>query len=379
MAELFNQSDLQELLKPGDGPRVSLFMPTHRSGPDVRQNAIRFKNLLARAEELIEAFTSNVEQDFQKQLDAARKLVDNDPFWQHQDQGLAMFLDGDGLRLHRVPLSLDEHVAVGEEFEVGRVLPVLRLHGVFYVLAVSEQGARVLRGTSVSISEVETDELPGSLDEVAGKDVPDSGTHSERLTKPGRGGDAGPMMRHGYHHERNSEEDLLQYFRAVDAAIGKIIDNPSIPLVFAGVEDKFPAYKEVNTHRGLVGECIAGSPDDRSDEELRDAAWELVAPHLERHEEEIANKLHAAHTENRASCEPAEILEAARMGAVATLLVTHEHAPAHRELVEAAMLDTLRSGGEVIAVSRSVVKGDGLCALYRHPISTVEKAAMSGD
>jgi hypothetical protein len=375
MAELFNQDDLRELLQSGQGPRVSLFMPTHRSGPEVQQNPIRFKNLLGSAVDLLKQRSGHICPQLKENLDAARGLTHDQAFWQHQDQGLAMFLDEKRVRLHRVPLSLDEHVAVGEEFEVGRMLPVLRLHGLFYIVAASEQKVRLLRATSVSVSDVNAPELPSSLEDVAAKDVSGSGTHSERLSKGGQRGGAGPMVRHGYHHERNPEEDLLQYFRKVDEAVCRAIGDPKIPLVFAGVEEEFPAYKEVNSHPGLIGECIPGNPDEVSDEALRDAAWKLAAPEFDRAEEEISNQLSAAHTANRASCEPAEILEAARMGAVGTLLVAREHSPDRAELIEAATLETLRCGGEVVTVSSDVVKGDGLCALYRHPVPQVESMA----
>ncbi|MHB9099226.1 MAG: hypothetical protein ACYC5X_15535 [Syntrophales bacterium] len=47
----FTKEDLQELLTPSGEWRVSLYMPTHRSPVEGRQDLVRFKNLLRETEE----------------------------------------------------------------------------------------------------------------------------------------------------------------------------------------------------------------------------------------------------------------------------------------------------------------------------------------
>ena len=47
----FTKEDLQELLTPSEELRVSLYMPTHRSPVEGRQDLVRFKNLLRETEE----------------------------------------------------------------------------------------------------------------------------------------------------------------------------------------------------------------------------------------------------------------------------------------------------------------------------------------
>ena len=58
-------------------------------------------------------------------------------FWQHQDRGLALFLDGNGLRSFQVPLPLTEQVVAGPRFHLKPLLPLLAADWTFRVLTVT--------------------------------------------------------------------------------------------------------------------------------------------------------------------------------------------------------------------------------------------------
>lgn len=45
-----SQEELKSVMTEGHGPAVSVFLPTHRAGPDSQQDPIRLKNLLKQAE-----------------------------------------------------------------------------------------------------------------------------------------------------------------------------------------------------------------------------------------------------------------------------------------------------------------------------------------
>ena len=45
-----SQEELKSVIAAGQGPAVSIFVPTHRAGPEVQQDPIRLKNLLKQAE-----------------------------------------------------------------------------------------------------------------------------------------------------------------------------------------------------------------------------------------------------------------------------------------------------------------------------------------
>ena len=47
---MLSPEDLKSVVTEGHGPAVSIFLPTHRVGPDIQQDSIRLKNLLKQAE-----------------------------------------------------------------------------------------------------------------------------------------------------------------------------------------------------------------------------------------------------------------------------------------------------------------------------------------
>jgi hypothetical protein len=53
--DVTRRTDLERLALQGAGPCVSLFLPTHRAGPEVQQAPIRLKNLLRQAIEALQA------------------------------------------------------------------------------------------------------------------------------------------------------------------------------------------------------------------------------------------------------------------------------------------------------------------------------------
>ncbi len=46
-----SQDELKNLIEVTQAPCISIYIPTQKAGPEVRQNPIRFKNLMREAEE----------------------------------------------------------------------------------------------------------------------------------------------------------------------------------------------------------------------------------------------------------------------------------------------------------------------------------------
>ena len=45
------QAEIRSMLSESEAPAVSIFVPTHRAGKEIRQNPIRLKNLVKQAED----------------------------------------------------------------------------------------------------------------------------------------------------------------------------------------------------------------------------------------------------------------------------------------------------------------------------------------
>jgi hypothetical protein len=86
---------------------VSIYMPTHRTGTETQQDPLRLRNLLGEAEKRLSARGVST-RAVQEMLELANKLLQDSYFWQHQSDGLAIFLSSHRVRSYRLPLNFEE-------------------------------------------------------------------------------------------------------------------------------------------------------------------------------------------------------------------------------------------------------------------------------
>jgi hypothetical protein len=122
--DILKQKDLQQLLETSGEWCVSIYMPTHRMGREQQQDPIRFKNLVAGVqEELFEYGLSK--PDVQELMRPVESLLTDGDFWQHQSDGLAVFLSPGFSQIYRLPSTFDELVSIGNNFHIKPLLPLL--------------------------------------------------------------------------------------------------------------------------------------------------------------------------------------------------------------------------------------------------------------
>jgi hypothetical protein len=160
--DVLSRNDLEMLVQHPRSPCVSLYMPTHRSGPETQQDPIRLKNLIRQAEQRLVG-TGMRRRDASEILQPARRLLEDEAFWRHQSAGLALFLRTEWFRWYRLPLTFEELVVVSDRFHVSPVLPLLTGDGRFFVLALSENEARLLAGTRFNVQVVNVPGLPAGV------------------------------------------------------------------------------------------------------------------------------------------------------------------------------------------------------------------------
>jgi hypothetical protein len=81
---MFLRNDLDELLGCDSAPAVSIYLPTHRAGREIRQDAIRLRNLLSTAAGRLGPRLRGPE--IADLIEPARRLVDDESFWRRVDR-----------------------------------------------------------------------------------------------------------------------------------------------------------------------------------------------------------------------------------------------------------------------------------------------------
>ncbi len=390
--EIFTHHDLRQLIEPRQRPCVSVYMPTHETGSETRQDPIRCKNLLTQAEErLIDHGLASTAA--RAMLKDAWQLQDdsNLDFWRHQSAGLALFVDPSTTRYFRVPVPFDEHVSVGERYFVKPLLPLLEGDGRFYVLAVSQNQVRLLQASRFTVSPLSPDVLPKNLVDALNIDEYMTSIQHENV-RTGAANLGAPALFHGHggsNMDRRKNDELIEYFRRLDDALQEFFGPERSPLVFAGVDYLFPIFKQSSHYRNLVDTPITGSPEAMSDKELHERAWKIVEPLFQTKQRAALEQYGDRAARNLASDDLQEILAAACEGAVEVLFLARgasvwgdiasstgeicehdEPTPQSRDLLEFAAGHTLSNSGSVYLLDQDKMPtAHAAAAVLRYPVT----------
>ena len=382
--DILTRAELEQLMRKEQQGCVSIYMPTHRTGTDAQQDPIRLKNLLGEAEKQL-SVQGIGRLEVQNMLEPASMLLQDSNFWQHQGDGLAIFISSNRVRRYRLPLNFEEFVAVMNHFHIKPLLPLFTGDGQFYILALSQNVVRLLLGTRDSVSEVDIGQVGGSLAEA----IPSVNhqmslqLHSSGSASGMSGSGSATFHGQGGGSDESAKHELLRYFRLVSDGLTEFFQGDRVPLVLAGVEYLLPIYKEANAYPNLIDPVIKGNPDLLSADELHKSAWDIIAPLFQAAQAEAA--AHYQQLAGQASERVADTLEkvipAASDGRVETLFVAtgvqqwgvfnpvtneiklHSQQEAGDEpLLDLAAVQTYLKGGVVYAVEPEKVPGGTFAA-----------------
>lgn len=371
---------LHQLLATHSEGCVSIYLPTHHQGAEQTQDPIRLKNLLAEARrQLVAGGGRGPEAD--EALAPLRDLVTTPRFWTDLGDGLAFFLANGELQTVRLSTTVEELVVVADHFHIKPLLAATSGPELFYVLALSQNRVRLLRGGRQALHEVELTDVPLSLGEALQFDDRERQLQSHGGNRVGRGRVAASF--HGHAMDKDTtDKDVDRFLSAVEAGLRQVMEE-GVPVVLAGVDRLTAAYRRTSTGRSLVDETIGGNPDDRTIHELHELAWPIVAERLHSERRRAAERIMS---EQNVSSTVRGALVAAHEGKVETLFVAQardqwgsfdpatmaieEHSTyevGDRDLLDIAAVETLLHGGNVHVVApEDVPNGAPVAAQLRY-------------
>jgi hypothetical protein len=363
----FERKSLQSLLEQKTGPCVSIFLPTHPSGPDTEQDAIRFKNLINEANrQLSEKWMRGPEAEHL--LESASQLPGNLDFWQNRSTGMAIFVAPRRLDTYRVGIPFAEHVSVGHRFRVRPLLPLVEHHLSFLLLCISENLVRMYVVDEGSIEKVEVPGLPTKLSDLLCYVGADRGAQVHTAMH-GVSGKQGAVF-HGQGGEPDTaKEEQLAFCDAINDAVTTWLGQSTQPLLLAAVESLSAIYRKKNTYKHLLDVTLFGNHDYESLSELHEKAWAAVQPLQKQEAVDAAQHYSNLLGTNRASDASCQIVSAAMEGRIDTLLYDQDGSlfgtwdmatqcikvtdSADRDdLIEMAAVETLTHGGTVYALAK---------------------------
>lgn len=367
MPGTIDRTELQRLRSVRGRLCLSLFMPTHRTGPESeREDSIRFRNALRRAQEDVEALPAST-REWQALEQRCREATADPDFWSRSSDGLVLYATRDDVTVRRLPYPLPEVAIVGGRFAIKPVLPYTSRNAGFLLLALSQRRFRLWRGTAEGLTEIEVPGMPADRDQALWAEDPEN-TLQSHAGGPAAAGRPQAVF-HGQGGAPEHHDDLvLRSFQAVDRAVCRAVNGGTEPLVLAGIRDHLPLYRRANHYPGLFTEdLVAGNPDHTSPEELHAAALRLLDGRLDGPRQRDLGRYRSLAGTGRTSQRLEELLPAATAGGIETLFVTSdrftwgrvrddgtaavhgERRPGDTDLLDEITVRTLGTGGTVHA------------------------------
>jgi len=379
---MLTREDFLPLLEPRGEPAVSIFMPTHEAGPEIRKDPIRLKGLVRRAEEMI-----GDRRKARAVLEPARNLIeDNASEWRHMRRGLAIFVAPDFNRLLKLPGRVEEGLVVGSRFAIRPLLPFLDEGRRFYLLAVEQSSISLFEADSETLEPVRDPALETSFADIFEQTDFDAGLGLHGAGSPGAGG-RGPAKFHalGEAPEDYKQKALERFAVSVAKAVAPHLSGRRRPLVLMAEPNLLGMLKARLDYPEDLLVTVVKSPNGRTPQDLHRQAIGDAARLLEAGRDKLIETFGRL-APRRASDDSATILRAAGEGRVTALLLDPEgelwgrwdaerqageihDAPRQdsEDLIDSAARATLRHGGDIhVMPAAGLLRGAPLAAIFRY-------------
>lgn len=386
--DIISRETLISLIEEQQGIATSIFMPAYIAEPEARQNPIRLKNLVGKAEEKLNQADMDTDS-IKSYLEPISNLVNDEIFWQDKSEGLVIFLDENRLISYDLPVRFEEFVEVGESFHITPLIPIYKGNGEFYLLSLDKERPKIYKGSRYSLYEIEELDLPDDLQTLFDEyyefhqhmqfhsktrtPSPDASqkTSAREGVFFGQGGD-----------DIDEEAEIRRYYHRFDEALMEYFAGEDVPLILAGLEFLHPIYKEANTYSHLVNEGIYKDVEHMPVEDLHEMAWDIVKNQYQTDVQQALNVFHSLSENDGDTTEDlGAIVSAAYFKRINTLFlakgahmwgvfnpdenevrIDEQQSADNKDLLNFAAIHSMINGGNVILLESDQMPGGGEAA-----------------
>ncbi|MFW5769903.1 MAG: hypothetical protein ACOCX9_00560 [Spirochaetota bacterium] len=361
--DLITMDELKTLVNETDYPCISIYIPTHRAGLDTGQDPIRLKNLLQKAENGLKDLGYSA-SDIKEMIDPARDLLQDQSFWRHQSDGLALFISPGNMYVYRVPVEFKEELMTSGVYYLKPLIPYFTNTGRYMILGLSKSEIMLFDCTRYKIDMVDLSNYPINM-----RDTLKYFEFEKQLqfhTGAASAGGERAAVFHGHDVSDEEKEALLQWFQRVNTVLGDIISNDQVPIVPAGVEYLVSLFRKANTFPGLVNDSIQGAMESLSIEELHSKSLDIMEPLFKEDENKAIERYNELKGTGKTLSNVEEVVTASFNGRIDILMVRsnqqvwgnfdrnsgiaqvyENHQEGSSDLLNLAVIQTLVNSGDV--------------------------------
>ena len=337
---------LAELTAPHQPPCLSLYQPTHRHGPENKQDLIRFRNLVRIMESSLRQKYS--EPETKHFLEPFEALGLDRAFWNQTLDGLVVFSGAGLFRVFRLRRPVAELAIVAGSFHVKPLRRILQFVGRYQILGLSLTEIKLFEGDLGTLEEIEPAlGVPRTITDALGAELNEP--HQTVASYGGAKGGSGEA-RHGQGGKKDeADKDTQRFFRAVDRAVLEHHSRPSgLPLLLAALPEHHHLFRNISHNSFLMKDGLNLNPFVMAVSELRERAWAILEPQHQAWLSTLLGEYKKAHSHGFGSDDLGKVLKGAVSGRVSMLMIASDREIAGRIVGDAGsyeLADTNKSGG----------------------------------
>lgn len=309
---------LENLISKTSNLNLSIFIPTHIRGEEGKQDHLKFKNMLQRIRRDLEG-KGWKENQIDNLFKGSEELINDIDFWLHQNKGLVLYMNEDYFEYFKIPLSPEENYYLSENFLITPLLELQNHHEVYHILAVSQAQTRFYKVTPEEITQINLDDVPTSMEEHLKYHEVEQNMQQHTGTAGRMSGGGGVF--HGQGPEFHEDKEIELFLKHIESEVSKILKRGNSPLVLAGLDKMVSHYKKVNHYKNTLDNCIIGSVDAKSPEQLNEEAWKYVEPYFRKEIDDSLERYYDMNGSGSSSTDFSEIVKGAYFSKVDTLFV----------------------------------------------------------
>ncbi len=253
-----------EILKEKSNEYISIYMPTHRTAPDNKQDVVRFKNLVSKLDN---------NPKFKNQVAKLKELENDLDFWRYNLDGLAILMTDSNMVIYRLPRVVKEYLSIEKRFQVKPLIRNYQSDHRYYALGLARDNFRLYSGNRYGFREVEIPDEMRLLDNVLGDQ-----RESIRVNVASHGGAGG---NHFGHSTKNEEIaiDTKKFFAYADDYVNKNYSGKNqIPLILVSLPEHQSIFRALSKNKYLLNEGLNKSYESMNVIELSKNLWDVLEP-----------------------------------------------------------------------------------------------------
>lgn len=370
---------VSQLLRVDATPCLSLYVATHRTQPERRDDPTRYRVLVRKLTESLEqAYAPPVVAELMAPF---HELQKDEEFWNERKEGIAVFRAPDVFVVQHLDRPVPDLAIVAKTFHLKPILRILETADRYHVLTITSTHVQLYEGDRDGLQRVDLGpDVPLTIDEVLG---------TQRTERHFSTSNSGGTLRAIAHSTTQDDIDLdtERFFHAIDRSIMEHASLPSgLPLILVGLPDQLGLFFKIRHNPNILLEGVGVHPDGLAQKELVRRAWSIMEPYVHARSIRLADTFRQEFTKGRALDHIMEIAEATAHGRVGTLMVEANrqvpgsvHAetgaivfddldqPDINDVLDELAVMVMRKGGEVLVLpTEHMPSATGAAAILRY-------------